>query len=201
VCAPLAVIEALTVAFVHDRADGSGSGQVLAVGAFLGISLLMLGSALCAGLLDTLVGHEFGEEDLGFGRAVRTLPYRRLIGVDLSQAVVVGTGSVLGFVPGMIAFTLTCLAGSLVMIEHRSVWSALTRSVDLTRRRFLLTFSVVTLPVAVEHQVLHALMAWFDAPLVAVWVVHAVAAIVVLVPVVVIEITLAHHLMRDREVS
>jgi hypothetical protein len=197
VFAPLAVLEALAVGFIHDRAGGAFGHRTLALSAYLGISLLMLGSALCAGLLDTVVGREFGEEDVGWQRAIRTLPYTRLIGVDVSQALIIGSLSVFGFVPGLIAFTLTCLAGSLVMIEDRGVLSALWRSVALTRRRFGLTILVVTLPVAVEHQVIHALTASISMSFATTWLVHAIAAVVFLVPVVVVEITLAHHLRRD----
>jgi hypothetical protein len=200
VFAPLAVLEALAVGFVHDRSGGAFGQRAIALTAYLGISLLMLGSALCAGLLDTVVGQEFGEEDVGWRRAIRTLPYGRLIGVDLSQALVIGTLSMLGFIPGLIAFTVTCLAGSLVMIEHLGVRAALVRSIALTRRRFWLTFVVVTLPVAVEHQVVHALTVWISMPFAVAWLVHAVAAVVFLVPVVVVEITLAHHLRREEDV-
>jgi hypothetical protein len=201
VFAPLAALEAFAVGFIGDRESGALGHRTVALTAYLGISLLMLGSALCAGLLDTVVGHEFGEENVGWQRAVRTLPYGRLVGVDLSQALIIGTLSVLGFVPGLIAFTLTCLAGSLVMIEHRGVRSALVRSVALTRGRFGLTLVVVTLPVAVEHQVVHALTASMSMPFAAAWLVHAVAAVVFLVPVVVVEITLAHQLRHDERAA
>lgn len=201
VFAPLAVLEALAVGFIDDRASGSFGHRTVALTAYLGISLLMLGSALCAGLLDTVIGQEFGEEHLGWRRAIRALPYGRLIGVDLSQAIVIGSLSVLGFVPGLIAFTVTCLAGSLLMIEHRGVRSALVRSVALTRQRLGLTLMVVTVPVAVEHQLVHALTAALSMSFAAAWLVHAVAAVVFLVPVVVVEITLAHHLRRDERLA
>jgi hypothetical protein len=163
------------------------------------ISLVLLGSALCAGLLETLVGREFGHVDLGVRAALRTLPYGRLIGVDVTQAVLVSVGSLLGVVPGVLAFTGTCLAGSLVMVEHRGVGAALRRSIQLVRRRFGLTLLVITLPVAVEHQVLHALEAWLGLPFLALWAMHAAAAVIVIVPVVVAEITLVHHLRRDEQ--
>lgn len=192
VFAPLAAVEAVAVGIAHGAFERDE--QLLAVGVYLWFSLLMFGSALCAGLLDTIVGHEFGEEDVGVGRAIRSLPYRRLIAVDLAQAVMIGTASLLGFVPGLIVFTLTCLAGSLVMIEGLGPVSALKRSVALTRRRFGLTMLVVAVPVSIEHQVLHALGVFLTLPFVALWAIHAAAAIVVLVPVVVVEITLAHRL-------
>jgi hypothetical protein len=200
VFAPLALLEALASTFVHDRFDDGTGHRTLAIGVYLGVSLLMLGSALCAGLLDTIVGHEFGEEDVGWRRAIRHLPYGRLIGVDVCQALIIGTLSLIGLVPGLIAFSLTCLAGSLVMIEGRGVRSALGRSVSLTRRRFWLTLVVVTLPVAFEHQIMHALAVWIGMPFLTAWLVHAIAAVVLLVPVVVVEITLAHHLRRELDV-
>jgi hypothetical protein len=199
--APLALLEAVASQAAQRGFDAGGGLRTAAVGTYLGISLLMLGSALCAGLLDTVVGHEFGHEDVGMRRALRTLPYGRLIVVDLLQAVVVGTGTVLGIVPGLVAFTLTCLAGSLVMIEERSSGSALRRSIQMTWARFGLTFVVVTLPVLIEHQVLHALEAWLSLPFLVLWAVNAVAAVAVLVPVVVTEITLAHHLRFDEHLA
>jgi hypothetical protein len=194
---PLALFEAWASQAAHRGFDAGGRLRAVAVGGYLGISLLMLGSALCAGLLDTVVGHEFGHEDVGWRRALRTLPYGRLVAVDVLQALAIGTGSLLGWVPGLLVFTLTCLAGSLVMIEERSSWSAMRRSTAMTRRRIGLTFLVVTLPVAIEHQVLHALEGLLSLPFLVLWLVHAVTAVVVLVPVVVTEITLAHHLRHD----
>lgn len=189
--APLAAIEALAIEYVH---ESDGGLRAWTIGAYLGVSLLMFGSAMCAGLLDTVVGREFGEDDIGWARAVRTLPYRRLIGVDLVQAVVIGTASLLGFLPGLLVFTVTCLAGAVVMIEQASTGVALRRSLELTRHRLGLTFVLVTLPVAVEHQIIHALGVHFELSFLALWALLAVAAVVILVPVVVIEITLTRAL-------
>ena len=199
--APLALFDAFASQAAHRGWESGGGLRTLAVGAYLGISLFMLGSALCAGLLDILVGREFGHEDVGLKRAIRSLPYGRLIAVDIIQSLAIGTASILGLIPGLLAFTLTCLAGSLVMIEQRSCGSALRRSIQMTWRRFGLTFVVVTLPVLVEHQVLHALEAWLGLPFVPLWILHAVAATLVLVPVVVVEITLAHDLRRDEGIT
>ena len=197
--APLGALEAAAVGVVDDGFERGD--DTFAIGVYLWVSLIMFGSAMCAGLVDTVVGHEFGEEDLELHRAIRTLPYVHLIGVDIAQALVIGTASVFGFLPGLIGFTLTCLAGSLVMIERLSGWTALRRSVHLTRRRVGLTLLVVSLPVAVEHQVLHAVGVWFDPGFVVLWVLHASFAILVLVPVVVIEITLARALIHDQRMG
>ena len=194
---PITLGEALVATSVHDGLAAGGPSQLLAVGTYIAISLVLFGSAMCAGLLETLLGREFGHVDLSVREALRQLPYGRLIGVDVTQALLVATGSLVGIVPGVIAFTATCLAGSLVMVEQRGVGAALRRSAALTRRRFGLTLFVITLPVAVEHQVLHALEAWLGLPLLVLWTLHASAAVIVIVPVVVAEITLLHHLRYD----
>lgn len=197
--APIALLEALAARSVHTGLVAGGGTELIAVGTYIAISLVLLGSAMCAGLVETLVGREFGHVDLTLHQALRRLPYGRLIGVDVVQAVLVATGSLIGIVPGVLAFTGTSLAGSLVMVEHRGVGPALRRSVGLTRHRFGLTLLVITLPVAVEHQVLHALEAWLGLPFFLLWVMHAAAAVVVIVPVVVTEITLLHHLRHDEQ--
>jgi hypothetical protein len=197
--APLSVLEASAGVAIGNGLDADDGGEAArAVVLWLGVALLMFGSALCAGFLDKLVGHHFGHEDVPFREAVRTLPYARLIGVDAAQVVLVGTGAVLGLVPGVVIYTLTCLAGSLVMIEDQGVWGALRRSATLTSKRFGLTLLVVAVPVAVEHQVLHALEAWIGMGFAVLLALHALAAVLVLVPVVLCEITLAHHLSGAR---
>jgi hypothetical protein len=168
---------------------------------WLGVALLMFGSALCAGFLDKLVGHEFGREDVAFRVAVRTIPYRTLIGVDIAQVLVVGASAIVGFVPGVVVYTLTCLAGPLVMLEGHGGPAALRRSAVLTAGRFGLTLVAVAVPVAVEHQVLQALEVWLGFRFVVLFALHAVAAVVVLVPVVLCEITLAYGLTGERVVE
>ncbi len=197
--APLALLESAAGQAIHDGlASGSGAGRAGAMVVWLGVALLMFGSALCAGFLDRLVGHEFGHDDVPFRLAVRTIPYATLIGVDVAQAVLVGAGGVLGLVPGVVVYTLTCLAGPLVILEGRGVRGGLSRSAALTSKRFGLTLLVVAVPVGVEHEVLHALEAWIGFRFAVLLLLHAVAAVLVLVPVVLCEITLAHELSGGR---
>ena len=118
---PIASLEAVAAKSVHDGLVTGGGTELIAIGTYIAISLVLLGSAMCAGLLETLVGQEFGHVDLSLRQALRRLPYRRLVGVDLVQAVLVAVGSLVGIVPGILAFTATCLAGSLVMVENRGV--------------------------------------------------------------------------------
>jgi hypothetical protein len=192
--APLALIQALGGVAIHDGLAAGGGRRTGAVLLWLGLALFVLGSALCAGLLDKLVGREFGHPDESLRQAVLSLPYRRLVGEDLVLALLVGAATLLGAVPGLVALTLTCLAGPLVMIEDRTVRGALTRSVSLTWRRFWLVLGLVAVPIAVEHQVLHALEAWLGLPLLPLWLLHTAAAVLVVVPVVLVEVTLAYLL-------
>lgn len=198
VFAPLALLEAAAGHAIHAALDDGGSRRLGAIAVWLSVALLMFGSALCAGFLDRLVGHEFGREEVTFRVAARTLPYPRLIGIDVAQAIAVGIGALAGFVPGVIVLTLTCLAGPLVMIEERGVRSSMSRSVALTARRFALPFIVVTVPVGLEHQAMHALEVWIGFPFLVLWALHAVVAVLVLVPAVLCEITVAYDLTGQR---
>ena len=111
-----------------------------------------------------------------------------------------GVGAILGLVPGVVAYTLVCLAGPLVMLEDRGVRAAMARSAALMSRRFVLTLLVVAVPVGVEHQVLHAVEVWFGFGFAVLLLLHAVAAVFGLVPVVLGEITLAYDLTGQRVV-
>ena len=195
--APLAIFETAAGVAIHDGFEASGGRRFAAVVLWLGVALLMFGSALCAGFLDLLVGREFGRRELPLRQAARELPYRRLIAVDVLQTVLVGTAALAGFVPGVAVFTLTCLAGPLVMLERSSAPRALWRSTALTSKRFALALVVVSVPVAIEHQVLHGLELWLGFPVVVLWLVQCAAALVVLVPVVLCEIILAYDLAGE----
>jgi hypothetical protein len=189
--APLALVEALAGVAIGDGLAASGGRRVAAVVVWLAVGLLMFGSALCTGFLDKLVGGEYGHEEVSFRDALRAVPYGRLIGLDVVQTLLVGAATVVLVLPGVIVFTLTSLAASLVMLEGRGVRASLARSASLVTRNIGTTLLVVTVPVVLEHEVLHALEAAVHLPLVALWLVHSVVAVFVLVPVVLGEITLA----------
>jgi hypothetical protein len=192
--APLALVEAVAGVVIGDGLAASGGRRVAAVLVWLAVGLLMFGSALCTGFIDKLVGGEFGHEEVRFRDALRTVPYGRLIGVDVVQTLILGAATVVLILPGLIVFTLMSLAASLVLIEGRGVRSSLARSASLVARNIGTTLLVVTVPVVLEHQALHAVEAVLHLPLLALWVIHTAVAVMVLVPVVLAEITLAFTL-------
>jgi hypothetical protein len=98
---------------------------------------------------------------------------------------------VLGAIPALFVYTLLCLAAPLLVEQDLGVREALRQSIDLTRRHFLVTFVVVTVPVAIEHALLDALEILWDFPFVVLFVAHLVLAVTVLALVVLVEIALA----------
>jgi hypothetical protein len=131
--------------------------------------------------------------------ALQTLPYGRLVLLDLLTAVGVAVGLVLGIIPGLVLFTLIALAPPLVVSEHRGVWSSMKRSALLVRRAFWVTFLVVTLPVVLEHEVFALVELLFELPLLILWLAHLAASVFVLALVVLCEITLAFTLVEREE--
>jgi hypothetical protein len=141
-----------------------------------------------------------GEEERGHPRQplrqiLRTLPYGRLIAVDL--LLVLGT-AVLSFallVPGIVFFTFYSLVGPAVVMEDRKVLSAFRRSARLVRGHFWLVFLLVTLPIALEENVVHGIVEAVDSlGLLAVFAINTLAGAVVGSVVAVVEVTLAHRL-------
>jgi len=72
--APIALLEALAARSVHTGLVAGGGTELIAVGTYIAISLVLLGSAMCAGLVETLIGREFGHVDLTLHQALRRLP-------------------------------------------------------------------------------------------------------------------------------
>ena len=192
VFAPLSLISALVNREAEDWVDDPGNGPIFGVAAFAASALVIFGYALCAGLLDKLVVRpEFGHHKESLGRALRTLPYGRLVLLDLLTAVGIAVGLALGLVPGIALFTFIALAPPLMVAERLGVVESMKRSARLVRGSFWVTFLVVTLPVFVEHEIFAAVELLFDLPLLVLWLAHLAAAVFVLALVVLCEITLA----------
>jgi hypothetical protein len=158
--------------------------------------LAVFGTEFFAGLMDRVVGQEErGHPRQSLGHVLRTLPYGRLIAVDL--LLVLGT-VVLSFAllaPGIIFFTFHSLVGPAVVMEDRTVRSAFRRSRRLVRGHFWLVFLLVALPIMLEENVVHGIVEAFEGlgPI-AVFVVNALAGAAVGSIVAVVEVTLAHRL-------
>jgi hypothetical protein len=190
--APLSLFSALVNRQAEDWVDDPGHGPVYGVAAFAASALVLFGYALCAGLLDKLVvGPEFGHHKESLGRALRTLPYGRLVLLDLLTVVGIAIGLALGVVPGIVLFTFIALAPPLMVAEHLGVMASMKRSARLVRGSFWVTFLVVTLPVFVEHEIFAAVELLFELPLLVLWLAHLAASVFVLALVVLCEITLA----------
>jgi hypothetical protein len=199
VFAPLALIDTIGSTQAEYLFNSGGSRAILGVLVLAGTSLLTAGSAVGAGLMDSFVATEFGTDRRPFGAALRSLPARRLVVLDISVSVIVAVGSVLGEIPGLVAFTLLCLAGPLLVRGDLGVREAMARSVDLTRRHLLVTVVVVTLPVVFEHELLDALDILWDFSFLVLFGAHIAMAVIVLAPVVLCEIALAFTLLQQTE--
>jgi hypothetical protein len=198
VFAPLSLLSTIANQRADDLLDDGGSAPLLGAFALVASALMIFGYALCAGLLEkVVVGPEFGHPRESVSEALRTLPYGRLVGLDLLTTVGVIVGLVLGVIPGLVFFTFVALAPPLLVYEHRGVLSAMRRSASLVRRAFVVTFLVVTLPVLLEHEIFAGLELLVDLPLVVLWLMHLVAAVAVLAVVVLCETTLAFTLVGE----
>lgn len=125
-----------------------GSGGAIAAGLF-GIVVAfgaLAGHQLYAGLVGSTVAATRAGRPRPSGRAiVANTPVLRLIAADLVYAVAVGVGTLLLFVPGLLAATWFALAGPVLGFERRSLRSAFRRSRELVRGHFWTVFWVVFL--------------------------------------------------------
>ena len=97
--------------------------------------------------------------------------------------------------PGIIAFTLTCLSAPLVVLERRGVRAArCARSAASCGRASRSRSVLVTIPVLVEHEVIHAIEACADLPPCRCSLINLAGVVLVLAPVTLCEIVLAHAL-------
>jgi hypothetical protein len=151
----VALVDAVTMVLVIDRHVSRPIGAALASTA--AAVFAMAGVVVYAGILDKVVGaHLHGHLDHELRDIVRVLPLRRLCTADVILATATAIGVALFVVPGVIVFTMWSLVGPVITIEDRPARAALARSWRLVRPHFWLTFALVTLPIQLEHSVLHA---------------------------------------------
>ena len=122
-------------------------------GAFL-FGASTLGLTFYSGMLERLVGSvERGEPPQPVLVVLRTLPWWRLLAADAVLIVISAVASLLLLLPGLIVGTLFALVGPLINLLDASVPEAFRRSWKLVWPHFVLVFCFISLPLAVEHEV------------------------------------------------
>jgi uncharacterized protein UPF0259 len=148
---PLAVVVLLPQAVIGtyigeievDRVESVGDVlKVLAIPGTLLVSLA--GEALLAGVITALVREWRAGHARPDARAfVRSLPWLRLIAIDLLIALGAALGLLLLVLPGFLFLTYFAIAPSVVEIEDRGVRDALRRSAALVHGRFRQVFPLI----------------------------------------------------------
>jgi hypothetical protein len=163
---------------------------------FLAASVATFGTTFFAGLLDRVVGEEErGHPRQRLGQVLRTLPYWRLIGADVLLALGAVVAVLILIFPGLIFYTFFSLVGPAVVMEDRGVFDAFRRSARLVRGHFWLTFLLVTLPILVEEDAVHGIVALAgDVNAIVVFIVNTLAGAAVGSIVALVEVMLASRL-------
>jgi hypothetical protein len=113
-----------------------------------------LGLTFYSGMLERLVGSvERNEEAQPVFTVLRTLPWGRLLVAEAILIVVGAVASVALILPGLIVATVFALVGPLINLLDASVPDAFRRSLQMVWPHFMLVFAIITLPLAVEHEV------------------------------------------------
>ncbi len=138
--------------FTEISTDRMGLVSLVAVAVF-GVSTL--GLTFYSGLLERLVGAvERDQAPQPVSQVLRTLPWFRLLLAEVVLVVADGfAGALLAF-PGLIIDTLCALVGPLINLLDCSLREAFGRSVRLVWPHFMIVFVMITLPLAIEHEVL-----------------------------------------------
>jgi hypothetical protein len=172
---------------------GSGWDSVLEGAASL---VATFGFVAYAGLLDRVLEDDFaGRPTRRIRDSLRSLPIVRLVLADLALTLSSAAGFLLLILPGFIVFTLFCIVGPVLSSEDRGVFSALGRSAQLVRQRFWLVLALITIPVALEEEVIHAIdYRSFDHPLLAALVIVGLLGAAVGSLIGVVEVVVARDL-------
>jgi hypothetical protein len=126
--------------------------EALTGAAIFGVSTL--GLTFYSGMLERLVGAvERNLTPQPVSRVLATLPWVRLVVADVIVLVVSSAATLVLIVPGLIVSTLCALVGPLINLLDCSVPEAFRRSVRVVWPHFWIVFLMVTLPLAVEHEV------------------------------------------------
>jgi hypothetical protein len=151
-----------------------------------------------AGLLDRVcLEDQHGHSRYGLAETFKTLPYLRLM---LASFIVWGLYLVLGAigeVPAMVALSFFAIAGPIVNSEGQPVFAALRRSAKLVRHAFWVTTVLITVPLVAEAWIAWAVEDALHGQSQALVICVEVVIVMILTPIIgVVEVTLAHELMR-----
>jgi hypothetical protein len=158
---PARVIVPGLVIFGLDAIQGTFYTEVavdhLGIGSVIGAVLFAssaLGLTFYAGMLERLVGSvERNEPAQPVLSVLRTLPWGRLLIAEGILVLFSAAASVLLILPGLIVGTLFALVGPLINLLDSSVPNAFKRSLQLVWPHFMLVFLLITLPLALEHEI------------------------------------------------
>jgi hypothetical protein len=113
-----------------------------------------LGLTFYAGMLERLVRSvERNEPAQPVLTVLRTLPWGRLLLAEAILVIIGAAATVLLVVPGLIVGTLFALVGPLINLLDTSVPNAFKRSLQLVWPHFMLVFLFITMPLALEHEI------------------------------------------------
>ncbi len=159
---PARVIVPALVIFALDAIQGTFYTEIavdrLGVESVLGIVVFAtsaLGLTFYAGMLERLVGSiERNEAPQPIHQVLRTLPWGRLLIAEFFLVIIDGVASAAIVIPGLVVTTLFALVGPLINLLDCRVREAFSRSLKLVWPHFFLVFLIITLPLAIEHEVL-----------------------------------------------
>jgi hypothetical protein len=142
---PLGLLDAATMNVELDSLDITNGFKLAAIALAIGVvtATSLLGEVFFSGAIAVSLTHPRGEGPPSLRQIVGRLNFRRLIAVDILFVLVVATGLLLGFIPGVLAFVWLALSGPVVEIEERTAIGSLKRSVQLVRGNFWLVFLVL----------------------------------------------------------
>jgi hypothetical protein len=171
--------------------------------ALVGLAMTVLsagGVVVFVGYLDLVVHRDWHGETVGsLGEVVLRLPLRRLLAADVLLVTMVAVGSAFLLVPGLVVMTWYGLVGSMIVTGGAtSVRDGFALSRRIVRGHFLLVFSMVTVPLIIEHDiVLFAEHAIEDSSDLTGILVGIVIILLVNVTVALVEVVLAGDLRRE----
>jgi hypothetical protein len=156
VLVPAAIIFGLDavngVFFAKIATDHLGLESVAGVFVFGASSL---GLTFYSGMLERLVGSvERNERPQPIHQVMRTLPWWRLLLAEFFLLIVSAIAAAAALLPGLVVDTLFALVGPLINLLDCRVLPALRRSLQLVWPHFVLVFMMITLPLAIEHELL-----------------------------------------------